>query len=379
VFPILGNAPLKGVVHFIGGAFAGATPDIFYQTIVQRLRESGFVVISTPYALTFRHADCARSLSYAFRSALVGLDLPKGTPVYGVGHSGGSLLHLLISSLPGLPLQQGCLIEPRSSVTKSKITISSDNNNSNPTGSSIRSSGTDDDGGQPGAGDEMTGGSSSSGSGECYDALVLMCTNNFSVNEAIPIPGLLDALPEVVNMVKPALDGLVGNGQQGGRGRGGGGTAASLVREMMDSQLALFPTPLADSIRSVQPLLDQLPIVLDEVASGYNDFVPSPEASRNIIREYFGTRRVLLVKFSVDETDESLDFYQLLQSRRDIDVELVQIGGTHLTPTTPTILVPWERGTAGVWDDVAEALHGLNTQEADQAAGIITGYLSDTS
>ena len=58
----------KGIVHFVGGAFAGAAPQFAYQFLIKWLADAGFTIISTPYAVTFRHLDCA---GFVHRVALV--------------------------------------------------------------------------------------------------------------------------------------------------------------------------------------------------------------------------------------------------------------------------------------------------------------------
>ena len=49
----------KGTVHFLGGAFAGASPQLIYPLLLQLLARAGYTVISTPYAVTFKHLVCA--------------------------------------------------------------------------------------------------------------------------------------------------------------------------------------------------------------------------------------------------------------------------------------------------------------------------------
>jgi hypothetical protein len=71
----------------------------------QELSNLGFIVISTPYDLTFDHATCAYRTATALDDCLAQLCItPVGAPVvegfqqlplYALGHSNGSLLHLL--------------------------------------------------------------------------------------------------------------------------------------------------------------------------------------------------------------------------------------------------------------------------------------------
>lgn len=100
----------KGVIHFLGGAFVGANPQISYSTLLEELSSLGFIVISTPYELTFNHSTCAFIAATKFDRCLEKLCIhPMGggmptegfqeLPIYTLGHSNGSLLHLLASSL----------------------------------------------------------------------------------------------------------------------------------------------------------------------------------------------------------------------------------------------------------------------------------------
>jgi len=47
-------AQVKGVIHFLGGAFAGAAPQLLYNSFVELLADAGYTTIATPYAVTFR-------------------------------------------------------------------------------------------------------------------------------------------------------------------------------------------------------------------------------------------------------------------------------------------------------------------------------------
>ena len=52
----------KATVHFLGGAFAGASPQLIYPLLLQLLARAGYTVISTPYAVTFKHLAAASSV-----------------------------------------------------------------------------------------------------------------------------------------------------------------------------------------------------------------------------------------------------------------------------------------------------------------------------
>jgi len=92
----------KAVIHFIGGAFIGATPQIVYRTFLEKLVARGYLVVATPYNLTFDYMDAVASIADSWTTLrnkhLSTMDLPD-IPVIGVGHSAGALFQSLGSSL----------------------------------------------------------------------------------------------------------------------------------------------------------------------------------------------------------------------------------------------------------------------------------------
>ncbi|GMH43493.1 hypothetical protein BSKO_11415 [Bryopsis sp. KO-2023] len=96
--PSSGNPP-EAVVHFLGGAFIGAAPQLAYRGFLEALADREILVVATPFNTTFDHLRTADEAQFKFDSAIRALGpYAEGTPVYGVGHSLGSLIHLLISS-----------------------------------------------------------------------------------------------------------------------------------------------------------------------------------------------------------------------------------------------------------------------------------------
>ncbi|KAK3260168.1 hypothetical protein CYMTET_30860 [Cymbomonas tetramitiformis] len=105
----------RGVVHFLGGAFIGASPVVGYASIIEALADAGFIVVTTPFNLTFDHRACALRVADSLTRGLKTLEInPDGSqesakddadegfqtlPLYAMGHSNGALLQLLMSSL----------------------------------------------------------------------------------------------------------------------------------------------------------------------------------------------------------------------------------------------------------------------------------------
>ncbi|KAJ6703283.1 hypothetical protein OIU85_029272 [Salix viminalis] len=89
----------KAVVHFIGGIFVGAAPQLTYRLFLERLAEKGVLVIATPYASGFDYFFIADEVQFKFDRCLRFLqETVQDVPTFGIGHSLGSVIHLLIGS-----------------------------------------------------------------------------------------------------------------------------------------------------------------------------------------------------------------------------------------------------------------------------------------
>ncbi|XP_014505831.1 uncharacterized protein LOC106765658 [Vigna radiata var. radiata] len=87
------------VVHFIGGIFVGAAPQLTYRWFLERLSEKGILIIATPYASGFDHFLIADEVQFKFDRCYRALqETIQDLPIFGVGHSLGSVVHLLIGS-----------------------------------------------------------------------------------------------------------------------------------------------------------------------------------------------------------------------------------------------------------------------------------------
>jgi hypothetical protein len=93
----------RAIVHFLGGAFVAAAPQLTYRMLLEALADDGYVVVATPFVNTFDHVAIARQVVLAFDRALEYLHRDvfrhRHVPIYGLGHSMGCKLHLLIGSL----------------------------------------------------------------------------------------------------------------------------------------------------------------------------------------------------------------------------------------------------------------------------------------
>jgi hypothetical protein len=94
----------KGIVHFLGGAFVATAPQVTYGWLLEQLGRKGYAVIATPFVNTLNHTAIARDVLNRFETTLDRLQAKtvlskRYLPIYGIGHSMGCKLHLLIGSL----------------------------------------------------------------------------------------------------------------------------------------------------------------------------------------------------------------------------------------------------------------------------------------
>ncbi|KAI4368555.1 hypothetical protein MLD38_017101 [Melastoma candidum] len=93
------DSPPKSVIHFVGGIFVGAAPQLTYRMFLERLADKGVLVIATPYASGFDHFFIADEVQFKFDRCHRSLqDIERDLPIFGMGHSLGSVIHLLIGS-----------------------------------------------------------------------------------------------------------------------------------------------------------------------------------------------------------------------------------------------------------------------------------------
>ncbi|XP_073001284.1 uncharacterized protein [Typha latifolia] len=93
------NSKPTSVVHFVGGIFVGAAPQLTYRFFLERLADKGALVIATPFASGFDHFLIADEAQFKFDRCLRYLkDTVNDLPTFGIGHSLGSVIHLLIGS-----------------------------------------------------------------------------------------------------------------------------------------------------------------------------------------------------------------------------------------------------------------------------------------
>ncbi|PSB27065.1 DUF1350 family protein [Stenomitos frigidus] len=103
----------KGVIQFIGGAFFGTFPTVFYRYFLQTLFEEGYTIIALPFRFSFRHWNIAIGLlkeQEVLRkelSTITGSDFYQDkTNYFWLGHSLGCKYIALLEFLSGEHWQQ---------------------------------------------------------------------------------------------------------------------------------------------------------------------------------------------------------------------------------------------------------------------------------
>eukprot|EP00894_Picocystis_sp_ML_P000872 jgi/Pico_ML_1/51389/g2434.t1 len=239
----------RAVAHFAGGAFVGAAPAEAYGPLLRRLADAGVASVASPYAVSFDHAVRASKLramtSRAHREAVSNGTWSADAPAFALGHSNGALLHAL----------SACEVDAYAPPLQ---------------------------------------------------GYALLSFNSRPLDEAVPIPGFLDAAP---GFVKAAME-------------------ASNLSMDLDT-----PLPFA-----------QLQSVARELAQGGAQFTPTPQECRRIIRTRFPEdARALLVQFQDDAIDQTDELATLMRARCAPDkVQLRRLRGTHLTPIAQE--APWKAG-----------------------------------
>ncbi|CAN1180033.1 hypothetical protein LINPERHAP2_LOCUS34556 [Linum perenne] len=116
------NGKPNSVVHFIGGIFVGAAPQLAYRLFLEHLSEKGVLVIATPYASGFDYFQIADEVQFKFDRAYRFLqDSVQDVPTFGIGHSLGSVIHLLIGN--ELAVQDRVMLYKEMKLLQAEITL----------------------------------------------------------------------------------------------------------------------------------------------------------------------------------------------------------------------------------------------------------------
>ncbi|KAL3682966.1 hypothetical protein R1sor_000988 [Riccia sorocarpa] len=281
----------KGIIKFLGGAFIGASPDVTYGYFIELLAKEGYLIVATPYNVTFDHEQSALRIHEKFNNTLrtvrssgfsmAGLSTQAASklPVYSVGHSNGALMQVLIGSLCS--------------------------------------------------------------DGQLPKANAIISFNNKPAADAVPF---FDQMGPAMQQAAPMLQSSPFTS-----------VAASFAAEAMklarDVSIPLPPGVGQDDLKSVQNFFEQIPGVLNQVTEGVSEFRPTPAENRRTIAAQYSVPNNLLVKFTDDTIDETDLVEEPLMARSYYlggTFKKVVITGTHATPLAQDLR--WQVG--GVYSPV---------------------------
>jgi len=327
----------RALIHFLGGAIVGAAPDISYRYLLERLAQKGFLIVATPYTLSFDYVATCDDIIGRFERIAPSLARQFGpVPVVGVGHSCGALLQLLITTLfPDTPRAANALMSYNNKGVKEAIPffeeifaplfVSLANNQTNPLVDLLWSGNTE----------------SNDASTKTYPPTSVDLINISIELSRNAVRGNLpsdELLSDIAKKTTPkSLAALLPQEIQ----------IPSFIRDTL--QQAIDPLVKAQSDAGISPLLDQsldvleqIPSLIEEVAEGARDFNPPPSSVRAAARRSYRARRTLVIEYDDDPLDESEEVETLLQEAEtvmrnkrpmvDFDVQRTVLKGGHATP-----------------------------------------------
>lgn len=92
------------IIHFLGGAFVATAPHLTYRWLLEKLSQEGYLIIATPFINTLDHKAIAVNVLNRLENVLAKLEQQyrintNSMPIYGMGHSLGCKIHLLVNCL----------------------------------------------------------------------------------------------------------------------------------------------------------------------------------------------------------------------------------------------------------------------------------------
>jgi hypothetical protein len=159
-------------------------------------------------------------------------------------------------------------------------------------------------------------------------------------------------------------------------------------------QTLINPTATALASAGVLPLLnhlvdtlDQIPLLIEEVAEGARDFVPPPSSVSAAARRAYRARRTLILQYDDDSFDESDQIEELLKEavsvtrmKRpmiEIEVQRRKIKGVHASPLLAPPLEIVSRAEDILGKDAAR--ESLQYTQADETVSELVRWLEEAN
>lgn len=319
--PLEAGVQPRALLHFLGGALVGYAPHISYRYLLERLAAKGYLVVATPYSLSFDHLATCDEVIARFERIAGPLARTYGAlPVIGIGHSCGSLLQLLITSLfPDTPRAANALLSFNNKPVSDAVPffeeffapfftyVAAKNDTTRNSGSEIIKVGLE--------------------------------LATAAAEGSLPSDELLTKAHQLVT--PPGLAAFMGKSSNRNV------VVPEVLRDVYatvtgPSTAALSNAGLVPLVTEVLDALQQIPRLIDEVADGARDFVPPPAQVKAAARRSYRARRTLLVQYMDDPLDESDEIEELLQAAGQvirmkrpmvqIDVQKRNLPGGHAAP-----------------------------------------------
>jgi len=360
--PKIDDGPPRALIHFLGGALVGAAPHISYRYMLERLADKGYLVVATPYNLSFDHLTSCDAVIGRFERIAADLARMYGAlPVVGIGHSCGALLQLLITSLfPDTPRAANALISFNNKPASEAIPAFEEVIAPFFTYVAARNE------------------TRNSGSETISVGLQLA---KYSVTGELPPDNLLSRAVQL--MAPPGFESLTRDKQ------------VSLPAPLRDAfSTFVAPATTAVSNAGAAPIvwefletLEQIPMLIEEVADGARNFVPPPAQVKAAARRAYRARRTLVMQFTEDPIDESDEIEELLQAAGQvirmkrpmvqIDVQRRNLPGGHAAPllAPPLDLATRAEDILGV----EAAKEQLRYDEADKTVEELARWLEESN
>lgn len=299
------NKP-KAVIHFLGGAFFGSLPHIFYRSFLESLAKEGYIIVATPFRLQMDYMAVCDEVIRRFDVVASELAREFGPlVVVGVGHSLGAVLQTLITSLfPETPRAINILISFNSRSAIDSV--------------------------------------------PWYEELVIPLSKKYerylnesgSLSSSTPRVNKLLASPlDPISALFTFADGIKDQFEQF--------VSSTTLTTSSPSTSTSNQARIASFYRQIEQFIDQIPNLFLQIAAGQEEFAPSFPEVKEVCRRMYRARRTLVIQFKQDTLDDSEDIASTLREANTImrmkrpmvemDVQLTQLDGTHLTPLVPQL------------------------------------------
>lgn len=363
----------RALIHFLGGALVGAAPDVTYRYLLEKLSQNGYLIVATPYNLSFDYLKACDGILQKFETIAPSLARQYGPiPVIGVGHSCGALLQVIITCLfTDTPRAGNILMSYNNKEVKDAVPLFEEV--VIPFFQSVKGN------------TNSTDGSDDASSPDGILALKMLLQGLQISLEEGKLPND-DFLMKLSTSLLPSntpsfLSSLT--------------TPPAFIRSSITS---LLLTPASTSLKSsgLLPIfhqsiniLQQIPLLIDEVATqDIRSFNPNKESISKAIKRAYRARRTLLIKYKddtifdeTDDVDELLkDAEKVMRLKRpmiEFDLQKKVLDGQHATPllAPPLDLDSIEKMENLVGDDLAK--EKLFYKEADETVRVLVDWMEE--